>query len=160
MAEYRFSLNSVARFLHVYQAMVRGDPVIKITPQLLGLNPQTCIARFRDGKHALKCNMLTLPNLDSSLLLQVWPDYQAREENNVVIVQRRDYTTAHLLPQDQLLTIDNPTEAEYLALCLLRHNARLPAPIRLTNLNNALINLDTSTDTLLQEQPNSTYFLF
>lgn len=160
MAEYRFSHKSVARFLHVYLAMVRGDPVIKIAPQLLGLNPQTCIARLRDGKQALECNTLALSDLDSSLLLQVWSDYQIREENNAVVVSRRDHTTAHLLPQDQLLTIDNPTEAEYLALCLLRHNARLSAPIRLTNLNNALVNLDTSTDTLLQEQPNNTYFLF
>lgn len=160
MAEHRFSFRSVIRFTHIYQAMVRGDPVIRLAPQLLGLNPQTCIARLRDGKQALASNMLNLPDLDTSLLIQVWSNYQIREEDNAVVVSRRDHTTTHLLPQDQLLTIDNPTEAEYLALCLLRHNGRLPAPIHLTNINHALIQIDTSTDTIMQEQPDKSYYLF
>ena len=160
MPEARFSFNSVARFLPTYQSMTRGDPLIKLLPQLLNLNPQTCIARLRDGKKALMSGMVTLPHLNLPALLEVWPSYQMREDAPHVLISKRTSSVPHIIPEDHLLTVNNPTEREYLALCILRNGSRIPAPIRLTNLNPNLITITTDTDTILQDQPDGSHFLF
>lgn len=161
MPESRFSFNSVARFLPTYQSMIRGDPLIKLLPQLLNLNAQTCIARLRDGKKALSSGMVTLPHLYLQALLDVWPTYQMREdEHHFVLISKRTSSVPHIIPEDNLLTVNNPTEREYLALCILRNGSRIPAPVRFTNLDPSLITITTDTDTILQDQPDGSYFLF